>query len=108
MATNFANQVWKITKQIPKGKVVTYGQIAKKFQISNFKFQIDPRMIGWMLHANRDPKIPCHRVVDRNGRVADNYSFGGWEEQVRRLKSEGIKFIDEMHVDLKKYQWSKF
>ena len=77
-------------------------------KISNFKFQIDPRMIGWMLHANRDPKIPCHRVVDRNGRVADNYSFGGWEEQVRRLKSEGIKFIDEMHVDLKKYQWSKF
>ncbi len=102
---NLKKEVYWLVKQIPEGKVATYGQIAKKFQISNFKFQIDPRMIGWMLHQNKDPDVPCHRVVDRNGRIAVNFGFGGAPEQRQRLLSEGVKFIDEMHVDLAKCLW---
>ena len=80
MATNFASQVWKITKKIPRGKVATYGQISKELRSKNYELRIDPRMVGFALHQNRDLKVPCHRVVDRNGRLAPNFGFRGWEE----------------------------
>lgn len=96
--SNFKLEVYALVKKIPKGKVVTYGQIANKLKI-------DARMVGWALHANRDSKVPCHRVVDRSGRLAPNFAFDGWEEQRRRLLTEGVKFRDNMHVDLKEYRW---
>ena len=103
METNFIYQVWKITKKIPKGKVVTYGQIAS---LISTKFV--PRLVGFVLHQNKDPNVPCHRVVNRAGKIAQNYVYGGLSEQKKKLESENVKFRDKMHVDLKKYQWSKF
>jgi methylated-DNA-protein-cysteine methyltransferase-like protein len=116
---NLKEKVYKLVQQIPKGKVVTYGQIASiiqnskvKMQKYNSKFKINtkfmPRLVGWILHQNDDSNVPCHRVVDRTGRLAPNFAFGGWKEQARRLKSDGVKFTDKMHVDLKEHQWSKF
>lgn len=101
MDTNFINQVWKITKKIPKGNVATYGQIAKQLKIN-------ARVAGYILHLNTDRDVSCHRVVNRAGKIAQNYAFGGWKEQKKKLESENVKFRDKMHVDLKKYQWSKF
>jgi methylated-DNA-protein-cysteine methyltransferase-like protein len=95
--SNFFEQVYNIVKKIPAGKVMTYGQIA---EILGTK---DARKVGWALHGNRDPKIFCHRVVNKDGKVAENYAFDGWEEQKRRLLTEGITFIDEKHVDLTKH-----
>lgn len=95
---NYQQMVWQVTRQIPKGKVATYGMIAQNVGI-------DPRMVGWALHANRSSYVPCHRVVDRNGRLAPNFAFDGWREQKKRLLTEGIKFLDEMHVDLRKSIW---
>lgn len=97
---NFNQKVYEIVKEIPKGKVTTYGQIAEKLRIENGELRINARMVGWVLHANRSADVPCHRVVDRNGRVAPNFAFYGWREQKRRLEAEGIKFVDDMHVDL--------
>lgn len=91
--------VWEVAKLIPKGKVATYGQIARKLKI-------DARMVGWALHANRSSEVPCHRVVDRNGRLAPNFAFDGPEEQRRRLQVEGVKFRDSLHVDLNKHLWA--
>lgn len=119
MDTNFINQVWMITKKIPKGNVVTYGQMASIIQKSkvksqnfNSKFKISPRfmprLVGFVLHQNKNPNVPCHRVVDKKGRIAPNFAFGGWKEQKKKLESENVKFRDKLHVDLKKYQWSKF
>lgn len=77
---------------------MTYGQVA---EILGTK---DARKVGWALHANKDPKTPCHRVVNKEGGVAKNYAFGGgWKEQKMRLLSEGVKFKDEMRVDLKNH-----
>lgn len=78
---------------------MTYGQIAEIFGTK------DARRVGWALHGNKDPKVFCHRVVNKEGKVAINYAFDGWKEQKRRLLSEGVNFIDETHVDLKKHLW---
>ncbi len=91
--TIFSEKVYRATKQIPFGKVATYGQIAKI--ISQPKAA---RAVGNALHHNPDPKtIPCHRVVNREGRIAP--SFKGQKE---KLLKEGVKFKDRQHVDLDK------
>lgn len=90
---NFRDNVFKVVKRIPKGNVMTYGQIAKIVRV-------DPRMVGWALHSNKDKDVPCHRVVNKDGRLAPNFAFDGWREQKRRLEAEGVKFKDEMHVVL--------
>lgn len=95
MKKNFMEQVFEVVKKIPKGKVTTYGQIALMLGKTR-----GAREVGWMLHSNDRSDVPCHRVVDRNGRLAPNFAFDGAQEQRRRLKAEGIKFVDDMHVDL--------
>lgn len=94
MKSKFFDQIYAVVKKIPKGRVMTYGQIAKILGTP------DARKIGWALHGNTDPNIPCHRVVNKDGQVAVNYAFEGWEEQKRKLLLEGVFFKDKMHVDL--------
>ncbi len=96
----FFDRVYDVVKKIPKGKVATYGQVAEILGTH------DARKVGWALHGNQDPKIPCHRVVNKEGKVALNYSMGDWREQKRKLLEEGVRFKDEMHVDLKKNLWN--
>lgn len=96
---NFFDHVYEIVRTIPRGKVLTYGAIAR--QIGSR----DARKIGWALHANTDPNTPCHRVVNKVGRLAPNFAFDGWHEQKRRLQEEGVTFSSEMVVDLKKHRW---
>src|SRR3990167_7137561 len=123
--------VYETVRQIPRGKVATYGQIVHKLKSESEKLKIDTRVVGWMLHQNKDPEVPCHRVVDRNGRLAPNFggpslgsygrlapskpirlssgrsgAFDGWEEQRRRLLLEEVPFVDNNHVDLDKCLWS--
>lgn len=89
-------EVYLAVKQIPAGFVTTYGDIAKILQTNS-------RTVGWALHANKSDKVPCHRVVNREGKLAANFAFDGWKEQRRRLLAEGITFRDEMHVDMGKH-----
>ena len=90
----FFRQVYEIVRQIPEGKVMTYGQIALRLGTK------DARRVGHALHANRDQNTPCHRVVNKDGRLAPGYAFGGPGEQGMRLKSEGVPFINDDYVDL--------
>lgn len=84
---------------IPKGKVATYGQIAKLTNIQN------PRMIGNILHANPYPdKFPCHRIVRSDGSLAKGYAFGGRERQGQRLSDEGIT-VTKGKINLKEHLW---
>src|SRR3990172_8481661 len=92
--------IFDFVKKIPKGKVVTYGLVAD--ELRKYKKSINGHVVGWVLHTNTSSEVPCHRVVDRNGRLAPNYAFDGAREQKRRLEAEGVKFVDEMHVDLAK------
>ncbi|TSC53376.1 MAG: O-6-methylguanine DNA methyltransferase [Microgenomates group bacterium LiPW_16] len=92
-------KIYEIVRQIPKGKVTTYGWVAVRLGNSG-----TVRVVGNALHQNPDPKnIPCHRIVDRTGRLAANYGFGGWREQKRKLLAEGVKFKGKTCVDLEKY-----
>jgi methylated-DNA-protein-cysteine methyltransferase-like protein len=94
MQKNFFERVYDIVRKIPEGKVMTYGQISKIVGV-------DPRMVGWALHANKEASdVPCHRVVNKDGRLAPGYAFGGPDEQKIRLVAEGVEFVDETHVDL--------
>lgn len=97
--SGFFERVYELVQQVPKGKVVTYGQIAKKLGTK------DSRKVGWALHTNSDEKTPCHRVVNKNGRLAPNFAFSGEEEQRLRLEKEGVKFTPEGRVKMKRYQY---
>lgn len=98
---NFKEQVFNLVKRIPEGKVVTYGQIAERLGQRRWS-----RQVGWALYQNNEGSgVPCHRVVDRNGRLAPNFAFDGAGEQKRRLLQEGVKFVDDMHVDLARCLW---
>ena len=84
----FFETVYEIVKQIPRGKVMSYGQIARAAG-----FPRKAREVGWALHVNPDPEhIPCHRVVNREGRVSPAFVFGGENMQVALLQSEGVEF----------------
>jgi len=98
-------KVYKLVAAIPKGKIATYGQIAEIVNSSSLRKRITPRIVGFALHANRDSKVPCHRVVNKDGRLAPNFAFDGPREQKRRLEAEGVRFEDEMHVDLQDSLW---
>lgn len=87
-------------KKIPEGKVTTYGNISFYLGINN------PRTVGWALHANKDLKVPCHRVVNKDGLLAVGFAFGGWEVQREMLIREGVTFINSKQVDLKKHIWN--
>ena len=100
MDKNFKEQVFEKVRKIPRGKVLTYGSIAEMLGRRRWS-----RQVGWVLHQNTDPKTPCHRVVDRNGRLAPNFAFDGAVEQRRRLEAENVRFRDKMHVDLKSWLW---
>lgn len=97
---NFFKKVYRQVKKIPRGKVTTYGEIARALGTR------DARKIGWALHRNPDDEVPCHRVVNKDGRLAPNFAFNGPEEQRRRLEEEGVGFIDDNQVDIESCLWS--
>ncbi|MDD6094232.1 MAG: MGMT family protein [Clostridia bacterium] len=92
-------KVYEYLTAVPKGKVVTYSQIAE--YLGNKKLA---RAVGNILHNNPDPeKYPCYKVVNSKGRLAENFGDGGIEVQKSRLEKDGIEVVD-YKVDLGKYQ----
>ena len=92
---NIFSKVYELVKKIPSGKVSTYGDISNYLLIKN------PKIVGWALHANKSNKVPCHRVVNKEGRLSKSYAFGGEKEQKQKLLDEGVEFNKDT-VDLKK------
>lgn len=65
---------------------------------------MNPRVIGYALHANKDSiKVPCHRVINSKGKISNGFAFGGPDIQKKMLMQEGVKFDKENCVDLKKF-----
>lgn len=84
---NTFDRVYKIVSEIPRGKVTTYGEIAKKLRMKN------PRVVGYALHVNKNPMdVPCHRVVNIKGELAPGFAFGGKDIQKKLLLNEGVEF----------------
>ncbi len=80
---NFKQKVFEIVKKIPKGKTLTYKEVAQKAGGPNAA-----RAVGNILNTNYDPKIPCHRVVRSDGKIG-GYNRGG-ELKMAKLKKEGF------------------
>ncbi len=96
---NTFEKIYEVVKSIPEGKVATYGQVA--FLAGNPRWA---RVVGYALHVNPEPgTIPCHRVVNREGRVAPGFAFGGEGVQRQLLEAEGIVFEPDGRIDLEKY-----
>ena len=106
----FNDAVYKIVCEIPRGKVATYGQIAKLMGRPHAA-----RFVGYALHANPRPGtgpdcIPCHRVVFRDGTLCDEAIFAGIGLQIELLAEEGVLFLavpdgERPKVDLAACQW---
>ena len=94
-------KIYEVVCKIPKGKVATYGQVA--LLAGNPRWA---RVVGYALHSNPAPGvIPCHRVVNREGKTAEAFAFGGGGVQRQMLEAEGIVFEDDGHINLDKYCW---
>ena len=97
--TDFFNKVYEVTKQIPYGKVTTYGHIAEAIGIKSAA-----RTVGWALNGcGRD--IPAHRVVNRVGALTGKFHFGDPEIMEALLVSEGVEFDQKGRVKLNDYLW---
>lgn len=95
------DRIYKQVCRIPEGKVATYGQIATL--AGNPRWA---RVVGYALHNNPAPGvIPCHRVLNREGKPAEAFVFGGGDAQRALLEREGIVFTSDGTVDLHIYGW---
>lgn len=96
----FDQSVYEYVKSVPRGKVTTYGMIARAIGHPRAA-----RQVGNALHRNPAPGIvPCHRVVNREGRLAPSFAFGGIEVQARLLEEEGVT-VKDGYVEMERYFW---
>lgn len=105
MQNNFFDRVYEAVKDIPCGKVASYGQIARL--CGNPR---SSRVVGYALHVNPYPGVvPCHRVVNREGRLAPAFAFGGAQIQKELLEKEGVPVEEReglYYVDMGIYCWN--
>lgn len=99
---SFYADVFDVVRQIPKGRVTSYGAIA-----AFLGTKLSARMVGWAMNAahNVKPKVPAQRVVNRNGMLTGKYHFETPTLMEELLKKEGIFVKDETIIDFKTHFW---
>ncbi len=99
---SFFEQVYEVVRQIPKGRVTSYGAIATVLGT-----KLSARMVGWAMHGapNTKPKVPAHRVVNRNGMLTGKHHFSTPSKMQELLEKEGIKVKNDTIIDFKKHFW---
>ena len=99
---SFFEQVFEVARQIPKGRVTSYGAIA-----TCLGTKLSARMVGWAMNgAGRvRPKVPAHRVVNRLGMLSGKHHFETPTTMANLLKKEGIKVKNDQVVDFEKHFW---
>jgi len=100
---NFFERVYQVVKEIPYGRVTTYGAIAEFLGSKG-----SSRMVGWALNSTKHnlENIPAHRVVNRQGLLTGKRHFGGNDTMKNLLESEGIKIEADKIVNLESYLWN--
>ena len=97
----FNEAVYEVVRQIPAGRVASYGQVARMVGRPR-----NARFVGYALHVNPEPGvIPCHRVVFKDGSLAPEFAFGGEDEQRRLLEAEDVGFLPDGRVDMAHFAW---
>ena len=99
---SFFTDVYDVVRQIPKGRVTSYGAIA-----SYLGSRLSARMVGWAMNAAHPvkPKVPAHRVVNRNGMLTGKHHFGTPTLMEELLNKEKILVKDDVVVDFKNLFW---
>ncbi len=94
--------VFEVVKQIPFGRVTSYGAIAKYLGMAR-----SSRMVGWAMNASHTSpdSIPAHRVVNRSGLLTGKHHFSDENEMQRRLEAEGVKIENDQILDFEKHLW---
>ena len=99
--TSFFQDVWDVARQIPKGRVTSYGAIAQYLGAKS-----SARMVGWAMNAAHSIKdVPAHRVVNRNGMLSGKAHFSPPEKMEQLLKKEGVKIKDNTVRNFDKFFW---
>lgn len=99
---DFFQGVFEIVRHIPKGRVTNYGAIAKALSTPR-----SSRMVGWAMNAShsQSPKVPAHRVVNRNGILSGKMHFPTPEAMQQALEKEGVKVEQDKVVNFKELFW---
>ena len=98
---NFFERVYEVARQIPYGKVTSYGAIAKVLGAAR-----SARMVGWAMNASHNLEdVPAHRVVNRSGLLTGKHHFDGTNLMQQLLESEGIEVRENQIVDFEKHFW---
>lgn len=100
--SDFFERVYEIVRRIPRGKVTTYGHIARALGMAS-----SARMVGWAMNAVGHPDrldVPAHRVVNRNGLLTGRMHFETPFVMRERLEAEGVRFVGEA-VDMANHLW---
>lgn len=99
---NFFEQVYDVARMIPKGRVTSYGAIAASLGAKS-----SSRMVGWAMNGCHfaKPKVPAHRVVNRNGMLTGKFHFEDHSQMARLLAKEGVKVKNDQVVDFRKHFW---
>lgn len=101
MEENFFERVYQIARQIPYGRVTSYGAIAKSLGAAR-----SARMVGWAMNASHNlENVPAHRVVNRNGMLSGKHHFQGTNLMQQLLESEGVDVVDNQIVDFERVFW---
>src|SRR5438309_7637298 len=95
----FKNRVFELVKQIPKGKVMTYGQVAALAGAPWAAWEV-----GQIAHYGPS-ELPWQRVVNKQGGLARGYTPGGYEAQKKDLEAEGVAVSEDYRVDLQRLLW---
>ena len=99
----FFENVFDVVRQIPRGRVTSYGMIA-----SYLGSKQTSRMVGWAMNRAHDlhPPVPAHRVVNRNGLLTGKHHFSPPESMQLSLEAEGVNVIDDQIIDFKNHVWN--
>ncbi len=99
---NFFERVYDVVRQIPYGKVTSYGAIARALGSAQ-----SSRMVGWAMNASHTLEdVPAHRVVNRNGLLTGKMHFDGSNLMQQLLENEGIEVRDNQIVDFEAHFWT--
>lgn len=99
---SFFEAVFEVVRQIPKGKVTSYGAIAEALGTKG-----SARMVGWAMNQSHfvNPAVPAHRVVNRQGRLSGKMHFSPPERMQELLEKEGIQIVEDQIIDFQKHFW---
>ena len=97
---SFFDKVYQVAKQIPYGRVTSYGAIAKYLGAAK-----SARMVGYAMNGSHNKDVPAHRVVNRNGLLTGKHHFEGTNLMQQLLESEGVQVTDNQIQNFEEVFW---